>query len=227
MSTLLAAPARITAEPDGRGGTALPVLVTGGPLAPRRTRGEGAAAHVVLVGSMAAPLGGDRLAVHTEVRPGARLKVTSAAATISLPGPGPARYDVDLTVGEGAWLDWLPEPVVAATGSHLLLHTRITLAAGARLRYREEQVLGRHHDWARGAHPAGSPPGSPCAGPAGSCSTSRPTSAPEPPAGTAPPCSRATARAASCSPSGTPPAPAPPRRTAPPCSYCPVRRPSC
>ncbi|WP_371477615.1 urease accessory protein UreD [Kitasatospora sp. NBC_00315] len=153
MSTLLAAPARITAEPDGRGGTALPVLVTGGPLAPRRTRGEGAAAHVVLVGSMAAPLGGDRLAVHTEVRPGARLKVTSAAATISLPGPGPARYDVDLTVGEGAWLDWLPEPVVAATGSHLLLHTRITLAAGARLRYREEQVLGRHHDWARGSAP--------------------------------------------------------------------------
>ncbi len=31
--------------------------------------------------------------------------------------------------------------------------TRITLAPGARLRYREEQVLGRHHDWARQAPP--------------------------------------------------------------------------
>ena len=153
MSTLLAAPARITAEPDGRGGTALPVLAGAGPIALRRTRGDGGAAHVVVIGSMAAPLGGDRLAVRAEVLPGAALLVTSAAATISLPGPGAAHYEVDLTVGEGARLDWLPEPVVAATGSHLVLHTRITLAAGARLRYREEQVLGRHHDWARRRDP--------------------------------------------------------------------------
>ena len=153
MSTLLAAAARITAEPDGRGGTALPLLAGGGPLALRRSRDEGEAAHVVVVGSMAAPLGGDRLAVRADVRPGARLLVTSAAATISLPGPGPAHYEVELTVGEGASLDWLPEPVVAAGGSHLILHTRVTLAAGARLRLREEQILGRHHDWARGRAP--------------------------------------------------------------------------
>ncbi len=153
MSTLLAAPARITAGPDGRGGTALPLLAGAGPIALRRTRGEGGAAHVVVIGSMAAPLGGDRLAVRAEVLPGAALLVTSAAATISLPGPGPAHYEVDLTVGEEARLDWLPEPVVAAAGSHLVLHTRITLAPGARLRYREEQVLGRHHDWARDRAP--------------------------------------------------------------------------
>ncbi|WP_373311155.1 urease accessory protein UreD [Kitasatospora indigofera] len=145
--------ARITAGPDGRGGTDLPVLAGAGPLAPRRSRDTGPAAHVVLVGSMAAPLGGDRLAVTVDVQAGAALLVTSAAATISLPGPGPAHYEVDLTVGEGARLDWLPEQVVAATGSHLVLHTRITLAPGARLRYREEQVLGRHHDWARGRPP--------------------------------------------------------------------------
>ncbi|MFC9328994.1 urease accessory protein UreD [Kitasatospora sp. NPDC057015] len=149
----LTARARITAEPDGRGGTTLPVLAGAGPLAPRRTRGEGRTAHVVIVGSMAAPLGGDRLAVTVDVRAGAALRVTSAAATISLPGPGPAHYEVDLTVGEGARLDWLPEQVVAATGSHLVTHTRITLAAGAELHYREEQILGRHHDWARGNPP--------------------------------------------------------------------------
>ncbi|WP_233289378.1 urease accessory protein UreD, partial [Kitasatospora sp. MBT63] len=55
--------------------------------------------------------------------------------------------------GGGPRLDWLPEPVVAATGSHLVLTTRITLAPGAVLRLREEQVLGRHHDRARGAPP--------------------------------------------------------------------------
>ncbi|MFE2724733.1 urease accessory protein UreD [Kitasatospora sp. NPDC059327] len=149
----LVARARIRAEPDGRGATALPVLSGAGPLAPRRTRDVDGGAQVVIVGAMAAPLGGDRLALAVEVADGAALTVTSAAATISLPGPGPARYDVELTVGEGARLDWRPEPVVAAAGSHLVLHTRITLAAGALLRYREEQVLGRHHDWARAAGP--------------------------------------------------------------------------
>ncbi|MEU6235858.1 urease accessory protein UreD [Kitasatospora sp. NPDC047058] len=153
MTATVAARARIAAEPDGRGGTALPVLSGAGPLALRRTRDTGGAAHVVLIGSMAAPLGGDRLALSAELADGAALTVTSAAATISLPGPGPAHYDVELTVGAGARLDWRPEPVVAASGSHLILHTRITLAAGARLRYREEQVLGRHHDWTRGAAP--------------------------------------------------------------------------
>lgn len=151
----LLAAARITAVQDGRGGTALPALDGAGPLALRRTTGEGTAAHVMVVGSMAAPLGGDRLAIHARVGAGAELCVTSAAATISLPGrpAGPAHYDLDLTVDEDARLDWLPEPVVAATGSHLIMTTRITLAPGARLRYREEQVLGRHHDWARQAPP--------------------------------------------------------------------------
>jgi len=155
LTDTLVAAARITAVPDGRGGTALPVLAGAGPLALRRTRGAGTAARVVVIGSMAAPLGGDHLAIRVDVQPGAELSVTSAAATISLPGRegAPARYDLDVTVGEGALLDWLPEPVVAAAGSHLIMTTRIDLAPGARLRYREEQVLGRHHDWARQAPP--------------------------------------------------------------------------
>ncbi|WP_354638664.1 urease accessory protein UreD [Kitasatospora camelliae] len=147
-----AATARITAEPDGRGGTDLPVLAGGGPIALRRTRGTHPA-RVVIVGSMAAPIGGDHLALRAEVRPGAALEVGSAAATVSLPSADrrPARYDLDLAVGENAELHWLPEPVIAAAGSHLITTTRIDLAETARLRYREEQVLGRHHDWARGA----------------------------------------------------------------------------
>ncbi|GAA2936129.1 urease accessory protein UreD [Streptomyces enissocaesilis] len=140
------ATARVTAVPDGRGGTRLPVLESGGPLALRRTRGTGAYARVTVVGAMSAPLGGDRLAVEAEVRGGAALAVDSAAATVALPGRGgpPARYDVRLTVGADADLRWLPEPLISARGSDLRMTTRVELAASARLVLREEQILGRY-----------------------------------------------------------------------------------
>ncbi|MFJ5218137.1 urease accessory protein UreD [Streptomyces sp. NPDC088354] len=140
------ATARITAAPDGRGGTALPELVGDGPLALRRTRSsEGATARVTVVGAMSAPLGGDHLAIHAAVLPGAALRVDAAAATVSLPGRSgePAHYEVRLTVGEDAVLHWLPEPLIAAEGSDLRMTTTAELAPGARLVLREEQILGR------------------------------------------------------------------------------------
>ncbi|WP_149182953.1 urease accessory protein UreD [Streptomyces sp. TRM49041] len=148
------ATARIVAEPGG----VLPVLVSDGPLALRRTRsrsrsrsrsgsgsGEPATARVTVVGAMSAPLGGDRLALEAEVRDGARLLVDSAAATVSLPGETgeSAYYDVRLDVGEQAELTWLPEQLIAAHCSTLRMRTRVALAATARLVLREEQILGR------------------------------------------------------------------------------------
>ncbi|MDH2390718.1 urease accessory protein UreD [Streptomyces sp. HNM0663] len=135
------ATARIVAE---RGG--LPVLRGEGPLALRRTRASGPYTRVTVVGAMSAPLGGDRLAIEAEVRDGARLTVDSAAATLALPGrtPLPARYEVGLTVGEDAELRWLPEQLISAAGSDLRMHTRVELAATARLVLREEQILGRY-----------------------------------------------------------------------------------
>ncbi|GGY54662.1 urease accessory protein UreD [Streptomyces xanthochromogenes] len=135
------ATARIVATPEG-----LPVLEGEGPLALRRTRACGPYHRVTVVGAMSAPLGGDRIAVEAEVRDGARLHVDSAAATIALPGRDGERahYDVRLTVGEDAELRWLPEQLISASGSDLVMRTRIDLAPGARLVYREEQVLGRH-----------------------------------------------------------------------------------
>ncbi|GAB1330949.1 urease accessory protein UreD [Streptomyces sennicomposti] len=139
------ATARIVARHDGRGGTVLPVLAGEGPLAPRRTRGSGAEARVLLVGAMSGPLGGDRLTVEARVEAAARLRIGSAAATIALPGqvPGPARYDVRLTVADGGDLHWLPEQLISAHGSDLYVTTRADLAPTARLVLREEQVLGR------------------------------------------------------------------------------------
>ncbi len=137
--------ARVLARGDGRGGTALPVLEGEGPLALRRTRGSGAEARVMLVGAMSGPLGGDHFTVDVHARSGARLRVGSAAATLALPGQDKAgaRYDVRLTVDEGAELCWLPEQLISAGGSDLRVTTSADLAPGARLLLREEQVLGR------------------------------------------------------------------------------------
>ncbi|MFD9412557.1 urease accessory protein UreD [Streptomyces sp. NPDC059989] len=141
----LRATARIHAAADGRGGTALPLLAGEGPLALRRTRGTGAEAGVMLVGAMTAPLGGDHLTVEATAGPGAHLALASAAATLALPGRcgEPARYDVRLTVQDGASVRWLPEPLVSVRGSDLRVRTRVELAPTARLLLREEQVLGR------------------------------------------------------------------------------------
>lgn len=138
------ATARIRAARDGRGSTALPVLESDGPLALRRTRAPAPYAGVTVVGAMSAPLGGDRLAVEAEAGCGARLTVGAAAATVALPGPGPAHYDVRLTVDEEAELRWLPEQLISARGSELRMTTTVELAPTARLVFREEQVLGRH-----------------------------------------------------------------------------------
>ncbi|MFF8279077.1 urease accessory protein UreD [Streptomyces lateritius] len=138
----LRATARIVADAGG----GLPLLESDGPLAVRRTRATGPYTRVTVVGAMSAPLGGDRLAIETEVRDGARLLVDSAAATLALPGRGdaPAAYDIRLTVGDRAALRWLPEQLVSARGSDLRMRTTVELAATARLVLREEQILGRH-----------------------------------------------------------------------------------
>ncbi|MEU4277481.1 urease accessory protein UreD [Streptomyces tanashiensis] len=138
----LRATARIVADADG----GLPLLVSDGPLALRRTRAAGPYTRVTVVGAMSAPLGGDRLAIETEVRDGARLLVDSAAATLALPGRStdPAAYDVRISVGDEGELRWLPEQLVSAAGSHLRMRTTVDLAPTARLVLREEQVLGRH-----------------------------------------------------------------------------------
>ncbi|MFI7388233.1 urease accessory protein UreD [Streptomyces sp. NPDC049813] len=137
--------ARVTARADGRGGTALPVLESEGSLALRRVRAAGAEARVVLVGAMSGPLGGDHITVEAHADHSAHLRLGSVAATLALPGQATeeARYDVRLTVADGARLDWLPEQLISAADSDLRVTTRVDLAPEAHLVFREEQVLGR------------------------------------------------------------------------------------
>ncbi|WP_406099738.1 urease accessory protein UreD [Streptomyces sp. NBC_01013] len=138
------ATARIRAVHNGRV-TTLPQLRSDGPFHLRRLHTDGRGATVGIIGAMSAPLGGDRLTLDITAEDRAELEVTTAAATLALRGPtsDPATYDVCLTVGEHAYLRWLPKPLISAAGSNLRQTYSIELAATARLFLREEQLLGR------------------------------------------------------------------------------------
>ncbi|GCD40908.1 urease accessory protein UreD [Streptomyces paromomycinus] len=138
------ATARISAAARGDT-TVLPVLDGDGPFELRRLRSRGPEARVCVIGAMSAPLGGDRLRVEATALPGARLHITTAAATLALRGATAehATYDIHLTVAEHAELRWTPKPLICAAGSNLRQTWTLDLAPTARLVLREEQLLGR------------------------------------------------------------------------------------
>jgi urease accessory protein len=138
------ATARIRAGHNGRT-TTVPLLHSDGPFHLRRLRPRGKRARISVIGAMSAPLGGDCLALDVVAESRSRLEVTTAAATIALRGPttAPATYDVRLTVGENASLNWLPQPLISTRGSTLHQTCAVELAPTARLLLREEQLLGR------------------------------------------------------------------------------------
>ncbi|WP_335984192.1 urease accessory protein UreD [Streptomyces sp. CA2R106] len=138
------ATARVHAARNGTA-TVLPLLSGDGPFYLQRLRDQDGLARIDVIGAMSGPLGGDRLALHVEVGPDAGLRITAAASTIALRGPGTdaATYDVRLTVADGGVLHWLPEPVISTAGSTLYQTCTVDLAPTARLVLRDEQVLGR------------------------------------------------------------------------------------
>lgn len=145
--------ARLVARADGRGGTTLVELRGETPLLLRQTPADGGVATVHLVGGAAGPLAGDDLRLEIEVGAGAAVRVHTVAAAIALPGrPGAvSRMTVRAVVHAGATLHWLPEQLVAAAGCAHLAESRVELAAGSRLRWRDELVCGRYGESPGGA----------------------------------------------------------------------------
>jgi len=123
---------------SGPAGTRYSVLRSEPPLLLRPTPDA-----LLLVGGAAGPLGGDALSLEVVVEPGTTLCVASAAATVVLPGAKPSHLDLKIQVGDGAHLDWCPEPLVSVVGSHHRIDARIELATTATLRFQETLVLGR------------------------------------------------------------------------------------
>ncbi|GLY69200.1 urease accessory protein UreD [Amycolatopsis taiwanensis] len=139
--------ARLVAEwRDGR--TVLRELRSVSPLTlvPRHASvGDPGARVVHMVNSASAPLGGDELRLSVRVGPRARLRLSGVAATLALPGPhaGGSVSTVDIEVGFGAVLEYLPEPTVVTARARHTAELIMSLSPGARLRTREVLVLGR------------------------------------------------------------------------------------
>jgi urease accessory protein len=88
--------------------------------------------------------GGDRIASRLAAGPGVRAIVTTQAAEKIYRSRGEStRIAVEIEVGEGAWLEWLPQETILFDGACLARETRITLSAGARLLAAEILVFGR------------------------------------------------------------------------------------
>lgn len=91
-------------------------------------------------------LQGDRMALDVTARPGARAHVTTQSAT-KLHGMD-ANYATQtqtLTVEDGAYLEYLPEPLIPHRGARYMSDTRISVAASATLLYGEILQPGRKH----------------------------------------------------------------------------------
>ncbi|MEU7979232.1 urease accessory protein UreD [Micromonospora sp. NPDC049081] len=138
--------ARVVAVADRHGRTVLRELRGESPLLLRQAATEEGVPTVYVVGGAAGPLAGDDLRLSVEVGPGAAVRVRTVAASVALPGrPGAvSRMRVDAVVHDGGTLHWLPEQLVAAAGCDHVAGSRVSLAEGARLLWREELVCGRY-----------------------------------------------------------------------------------
>jgi urease accessory protein len=110
-----------------------------GGIAARRTEPD----TVHLVSAAATPLGGDAIHIRVVVEPGARLRVRTAAATVTLPGSATVESHAFWTLEVAGDLDVDPQPTVVAATSRHFTSTRLELAAAGRVRLRERIQIGR------------------------------------------------------------------------------------
>ena len=96
-----------------------------------------------LVSAAATPLGGDTIALKVIVEPGARLRLRTAAATVTLPGRTTAESNTHWHLEVAGDLDVDPEPTVVAGGSRHVSSTRLSVTGSGRVRLRERVQIGR------------------------------------------------------------------------------------
>ncbi|MGR3361238.1 MAG: urease accessory protein UreD [Paracoccus sp. (in: a-proteobacteria)] len=87
---------------------------------------------------------GDDLSFAVDLRPGSRALATTQTAERAYRAEGPpAEARVALSVGEGGWLDWLPQETILFDGARLNRVTQVDLAPGAGCMLLETVILGR------------------------------------------------------------------------------------
>jgi urease accessory protein len=116
-----------------------PRIESQGGLAARETEPD----TVHLVSAAATPLGGDSVCVRIVVEPGALLRVRTAAATMTLPGPTTLESHAIWTLEVAGELDVDPQPTVVAAASRHFTSTHLAMDGSGRVRLRERVQIGR------------------------------------------------------------------------------------
>ena len=91
-------------------------------------------------------LAGDRLALDVEVQDGAAAQITTTGATRLYrhrPGAADSEQRTRFLVGDGALLEYLPDPVIPYAGSRHIQRTEIRLGSGSTLFWWEVLAPGR------------------------------------------------------------------------------------
>jgi len=127
-----------------------PRIEARGGLAARETEPD----TVHLVSAAATPLGGDSVCVRIVVEAGALLRVRTAAATVTLPGPLTHESHAMWTLEVAGELDLDPQPTVVAAASRHITSTRLALDGSGRVKLRERIQIGRSNE--RGGYWSGS-----------------------------------------------------------------------
>lgn len=105
---------------------------------------------VYILSSGGPHLEGDRYRVEVGLGDGAMAHISTGAATIIAPmEEGGAELHQRITLGEGAYLEWLPKPLIPAANSHYTSQTELLVAPSATLFYSEVVACGRLHSGER------------------------------------------------------------------------------
>lgn len=104
----------------------------------------GGGTEIVFLNTSGGLAAGDTLRFGVTLRGATRATVTTQTAERAYRAEGPpARARVEMTVGAGGWLDWLPQETILFDGAALDRDTVIDLAPGAGCLALEMLVLGR------------------------------------------------------------------------------------
>jgi urease accessory protein len=105
-----------------------------------------ALAHVFMIATTGCLLQGDRLALDVTVGPGAQAHVTTQSATkIHAMDANYAAQTQTITLADGAYLEFLPEPVIPHRHARFISDTRVTIAPTATMLFSEIIQPGRKH----------------------------------------------------------------------------------
>lgn len=123
----------LEAEACPRKGTRLARQACGGPFHVGKPYWDSEVMQVQVVNPTAGMLEGDCMTMHVQAGPGARLCVTTPAASraFKVAGAGRVSLTQQLSVAAGAWLEYAPEPLYPHAGADYFQRTVLALESGA------------------------------------------------------------------------------------------------